>query len=163
MPKTQLATWLSVEKTNRLLHVITSSKFGRWKVGGVGVVGLAYTDSPSHIDLPLKESPSPPPPQIILPLGITQRSGCLNNNNNNNLIIIIIIIITIILYFFKALHQVALSSLQYNRELKHLTCMLNHIHTHTQSFTHTRKIMQIIGYKWMFLNVTVLLCGYYRL
>ena len=65
---------------------------------------------------------------------------------------IIIIIIIIILYFFKALHQVALSSLQYNRELKHLTCMLNHIHTHTQSFTHIRKIMQIIDYKWMFLK-----------
>ena len=53
-----------------------------------------------------------------------------------------IIIIIIILYFFKALHQVALSSLQYNRELKHLTCTLNHIHTHTQSFTHISKIMQ---------------------
>ena len=28
-----------------------------------------------------------------------------------------------VLYFFKALHQVALSSLQYNRELKNLTSM----------------------------------------
>ena len=68
---------------------------------------------------------------------------CEHNANNN---------IIIILYFFKALHQVALSSLQYNRELKHLTGMLNHIHTHTQSFTHIRKIMQIIDYKWMFLK-----------
>ena len=66
--------------------------------------------------------------------------------------IILIIIIIIILYFFKALHQVALSSLQYNRELKHLTCMLNHIHTHTHSFTHISKIMQLIDYKWMFLK-----------
>ena len=30
--------------------------------------------------------------------------------------------------------------------------MLNHIRTHTQSFTYIRKIMQIIGYKWMFLK-----------
>ena len=67
-------------------------------------------------------------------------------------VIIIIIIIIIILYFFKALHQVALSSLQYNRELKQLTGMLNHIHTHTQSFTHIRKIMQIVDCKWMFLK-----------
>ena len=65
---------------------------------------------------------------------------------------VVIIIIIIILYFFKALHQVALSSLQYNRELKTFNMHAKpHTHTHSELYIHQQN-NAIMDYKWMFLK-----------